>query len=322
MQKIVWLIAIATSFCSLVAQDNAKPVPKAEIATSKVWIAAGGKPASEAWEDVSVELRRLQIIDFDAKDLSAIELGASVPTKFPSQAVQAVEVEWSSESGREAYRFFEAGEYAKAVEAAKQAIAANELPRWQQKLLGAAMVESFVGIGQPGIAGRAFVSLAKENPPALLYASVPLNWCNDRPDSGLIDQAREWLRMESPSVAPLIGASWLLNTNDAKDAKAVLERMAAGKTPILASLATAQLWRVALPNEVSQNVIAWKQARDRMLTPLQLGPTLTIAYKLQSSGESQAAMHEWMRASLGFPSYLPNTARAKKAADESTTSSR
>ncbi len=316
MRVIALLIAMSTSLSLALAQDNVKSVPKPDIEPSKVWVNVGGKSGSEAWEDSSVELRRLQIVDFDFQNLTAIEPGAVAPTKFSSQAVQAVEVDWSSASGREAFRLFESAEYARAIEAAKQAIAANELPRWQQKILGAAMVESFIGINQPGIAGRAFVSLSKESPPELLYASMPLNWFNDRPESGLADQAREWLRMESPSVAPLLGASWLLNTGEAKEAKATLERITASKVPVLASLASAQLWRIALPNEVSQNVVAWKQARDRMPTSLQLGPTLAIAYKLQSSGESEAAMEEWMRASLGYPRHLPNVARATKACTE------
>jgi hypothetical protein len=281
---------------------------------SRVWFAPSRTDA-ETWERSAPEVRRLAIVDMDFKDLVAAESESNVPGKFASPNITAMEVSWASSSAAEAWRLVESREYSKAIDAIKQAIS-SDLPRWQQKILGASMADCFVGAGQPGVAGRVFVSLCKENPPAFLYASAPLNWFNDRPDNGLIQQAREWLKLETPSVAPLIGAAWLLNTDEAESAKKELAKIAASKVPVFSELAAAQLWRMALPSDAASEVSKWQQARDRMLSPLQLGPSLTIAYKLQAAGLREAAFDEWLRTALTFPSHVPSVRRARDFALE------
>jgi hypothetical protein len=270
------------------AQDA---VPKS---VSKLWLAPP-EGSADAWEKRGVEVRSVEVLDFDERDILVVEANGA-KLRLDANKLQAVEVHWGSEAAQKAHEAFRSQDHSGAIERAKAAIGENVIPRWQQKILAVEMTDSLVGLKQLGAAGRVFVSLCRESPPAFLYSSIPLNFINDRPDSLLAGQSEEWIENSSSEVAQLLGASWLLGTNRDELAKASLGKLARSKNQTIAQLAVAQTWRGANPKEVADSYAAWRIQRDRMLPPLQLGPTMTIAYKLERANLKEAALDEWLRA--------------------------
>ena len=53
-----------------------------------------------------------------------------------------------------------------------------------------------------------------------------------------------------------------------------------------------------------------------MLLPLQIGPTIAIAHKLQKAGQAEAALQEWLRVMALFPSNHRAAKQARNAALE------
>ncbi len=272
--------------------SEAQSVPSKSV--SKLWLASPD-PNNETWEKRGVEIRTAEVLDFDEREVLVAEK-PGVKLKLDANRLQAIELHWESEAAQKAHAAFVAQEYSTAIESAKAAIGENAVPRWQQKILATEMTESLVGLKQFGAAGRVFVSLCRESPPPFLYSAIPLNFTNDRPDALLVGQAEEWIENSSSEVAQLLGASWLLGTNRDELAKETLGRLARSKSQTIAQFAVAQMWRTANPKQVSENVFAWQVQRDRLLPPLQLGPTITIAYKLERANLKEAALDEWLRA--------------------------
>ncbi len=261
---------------------------------SRVWLSAS-TVGSDSWESSPVEVRTVSVIDFDDRDLVIVDASGS-RVKLDSKQLQAVEVAWQSETAKSAHEAFVARDYPRSIEMTKSAIGENVIPRWQQKILAAEMTESLVGLKQFGAAGRVFVSLCKESPPYFLYALVPLNFTSERPDAVLLEQANEWLGNSGSEVAQLLGASWLIGTSNEAGAKATLEKLIRSKNLAVSHFALAQRWRWADPKEVVESFATWKIQRDRFLPPIQLGPTMTIAFKLERVNLKDAALDEWLRA--------------------------
>jgi hypothetical protein len=306
LQILLAIIMVQGAFSF--AQDA---MPKS---VSRIWLAASSG-ANDSWERSWVEIRTVGVIDFDDRDLVVTD-GSGTRLKLDSKQLQAIEVAWQSETAQKAHETFTARDYPKTIELVKSAIGENTIPRWQQKILATEMTESLVGLKQFGAAGRVFVSLCKESPPHFLYAFIPLNFTSDRPDGVLIDQANEWLGNASSEVAQLLGASWLIGTSQDAGAKATLEKLLRSKNLAVSQLALAQSWRFADPREVAENFVTWKVQRDRFLPSIQLGPTMTIAHKLERANIKDAAIDEWLRA---FPlsQALPvKTVRVKESIEE------
>jgi hypothetical protein len=289
-----------------------EPPRPSSAAAANLWFAPA-QAASEGWDVPLVERKRLMVVDIDARDLHFLDAASGQTRRMPSSEIQAIEAEWSNDSAKQAHAAFVNGELAKVPLLVPPIIASGETPRWQQKLLAMEMCESLLALGQIGNAGRVFVSLAKESLPPLMYAALPLNWFHDRPDGRLIEQAQAWLKMEKPEVAPLLGASWLLLSVSQDEARQQLERIAGERGPVLGALAASQLWRLATPQEVTARVGNWRKVRSTLLLPLQLGPTIILADKLERVGRKSEALQEWLWAKRLVPPAHPYATRIHQA---------
>ena len=145
-----------------------------------------------------------------------------------------------------------------------------------------------------------FVALANYNPPQLLLATIPLPWGESAfSESGLSEiqtQSEEWIAQESDAVQ-LLGAAWLLSGSKRPLAIETLNRLAkTSKSPLISAYARVQLWRTVPPAEVlSDRIPSWLSERDKLLLPLQAGPTMMLAERLQQAGQSNLAIPEWLR---------------------------
>ena len=173
------------------------------------------------------------------------------------------------------------------------------MPRWQQRVILAEMIESRSALGAPDAAGKLFSFLAKLNPPQLLIATIPIPWGSETLDANLpkIQRlAEEWILDENEAVQ-LMGAAWLLSGQKRAIAIESLENLAKNsKSQILRSYAKAQLWRTTPPAElISDRYPKWLAERDSLLLPIQAGPTMLLAERLAQAGQPVLAISEWLR---------------------------
>lgn len=252
-----------------------------------------------------------QVLVFNEKELIYLKPGDATVQRSGSQNIVAIDVAWGSPEAHQANLLFQEQKYREAVRAAQGALKTG-IFRWQQTVLIAEIVDSLWLLGQYRLAGTTFLKLIEEKPPTLLYASAPLAWSSVEFDKATLDAAKEWL--DSPNeMAQLLGASWLLSTKRA-EAMVVLKSLSQSKSEPLRQLAAAQLWRTFPPTEaVSSSIGEWSTLRDNMPLPIQWGPTLLIAEKMDKSGAPLLAVPEWMRIAILHPDRYD----AKKVALES-----
>jgi hypothetical protein len=285
-----------------------------EFASTRFWLANPTQLPHNAWEIPRPEPVSALIKDIDEQNIVCMVDGSSTPTKLPSARLQAIDVAWGTQSAVAAHAAYMNDDFLKAIELAKKTIAEGNLPRWQQKILAAEITDSLIGLGQTSSGCRVFISLCRESPAPLLYESAPLNWTSQRGSTELDQLAREWMQPERAPIERLLGASWLLRSTESAAAQSWLEQLSRSKTPVISELATAQFWRVELPNRVADRYQEWSTFRDRMLLPLQVGPTITIADKLERAGHAEKALQEWLRIIALHPAHRSEVRNARDSA--------
>lgn len=234
-----------------------------------------------------------EIQSFESEQLELVDR-EGVTHSLPSKYVLSVQPRWRTAEAARAHQLFKAGKFEELVKAVPMALE-SDLVQWQQRMLIAELVQAVEGLGKPQAAGAYFLSLARSQPPPLLYATMPLCWTSRDPDQALRDGARQWLQRADDDAARLLGASWLLFTDQQPAAQSAITKLQASSNPVIAQLAVAQGWRLIPPPQTMSELNRWLEFRDKLLPPLQLGPTEFIADRLQRIGELELAFGEWSR---------------------------
>lgn len=234
-----------------------------------------------------------EIQRFESEQLELVDREGVTHT-LPSKYVLSVQPRWRTAEAAQAHQLFQAGKFEELVKAVPTALE-SDLVQWQQRMLIAELVQAVEGLGKPQAAGAYFLSLAGSQPPPLLYATMPLCWTSRDPDQALREGARKWLQKADDEAARLLGASWLLFTDQQPAAQSAITKLQASTNPVIAQLAVAQGWRLIPPPQTMSELNRWLEFRDKLLPPLQLGPTEFIADRLQRIGELELAFGEWSR---------------------------
>lgn len=232
------------------------------------------------------------IRQFDAEQL-VLELPNGQATTIDSGRVNRLVTQWRSPQAREAIGLVEARDYRGAIAKLEPAIRSG-IPRWQQRLLIAKLVESVQAIDRPRTAGILFLNLADTDPPAMLYASMPLCWTVRQPDPALLEEARKWMDSQQ-EVAQLMGASWLLFEPQGPQAERILLELESSENDSVAQLAALQRWRLTPPPATLQKLPQWLDTRDRLIEPLQLGACEFLADRLLRVNQPDLALGQLMR---------------------------
>ncbi len=244
------------------------------------------------WGPARTEQLQGQIVSFDAEAL-VLNDALGKATRLASSQVQSVDIAWQRASVVDALQVFHQRRYQAAVSLLDQARKDN-VPQWQQRFLIAHIIEAVEALGSTRSAGVLFLNLAASRPPDLLYADMPLCWTVREGDRPLMDAARQWLASEDVA-AQLLGASWLLFSDESAAARERLLQLQSSDQAVIANLAVAQSWRLVPPPETMQQLQAWQQFRDSLLEPLQLGPSEFLADRLMRIGEHDLAIGQWLR---------------------------
>lgn len=262
-----------------------------------------------------IELRG-RVQTFDRATLTLLASDGS-QRSLDSLQVQAVRFQWSNAEVTAALELFAKRNYRESITALNEARKTNT-PRWQQQFVIGHIIQAALAMGNTRTAGILFLDLAASQPPPLLYADMPLCWTVRNVDKPTLDSAKQWLASEAED-AKLLGASWLLLGPEREMASKVLSQLQSSKNPLVAELAAAQAWRLVAPPETLKQLDAWLAFRDRMLQPLQLGPTEFLAERLQRVGETDLALEQWMRIATLHTDRYDRTRKALSAAAASLT---
>ncbi len=272
---------------------------------------------SEVAADQWIALESLQyhgqIKQFDGGELQMLDAQGET-LRFPSQRVIRVEPHWRNATAAQAHQLFVQRRYrevAKAVPAALE----SDLERWQQRLLIAELVQAAEALDSPRAAGNYFLSLAESNPPPLLYSVMPLSWTAREPDQSLRTAAEDWLTSDI-EAARLLGASWLLFGESQSAAQRELTRLQASDNRTLAAIAAAQGWRLVPPPQTMSKLSAWLEFRDKLIGPLQLGPSELLADRLMRIGRNDLALGQWGRIASEHADHPHRAAVALDAANQ------
>ena len=285
---------------------------------SRIWFSEPGDKSLARWDPPELFEDLGIILEWNAKNLVLLRPEAKRETTISGDFVVRIEPSWT-EPGEKIHRLFEQRQFPLVLTQGSEAIKQGKMPQLQQLLILADMVESQSAIGKPHLAGRLFVSLAKVNPPQLLLATIPLPWGNESMQSDLPNVqplAENWL-IDANESLQLLGAAWLLSGQKRSIAIESLENLANSKSSLVSAYAKAQLWRTVPPAEIlSDRYPKWLGERDRLLLPIQAGPTMLLAERLAQAGQPVLAISEWLRiATLHGDRYHLATKAISKAAD-------
>jgi hypothetical protein len=275
------------------AQSDA--IQPADIGVSTVWISPGVPNTPGRFEFIPATQRRVKVIDIGVEQMVYIDENDETPRYLRGNRVVAVDLAWDSNEARAAMDQVHANDFRAAVPKIQAAIGQTRL-QWQKKFLISALVDCLQNLNSTKKAGEIFLQLAANEPPAMLYGSMPLAWTtsDNRPD--MARAASEWI-VGQGEASQLLGASWLLSGSERAQATQVLDRLSRSAVDAsIRDLATAQRWRTQVAADVVDGELGqWQEARDAMLLPLQAGPTRLIAQKLADANRTDAAVAEWLR---------------------------
>jgi hypothetical protein len=268
---------------------------------SRIWFSEPGDKSLDKWESAELVEETGILLEWNADEVVLLRPDAKNESRIAGDLVVRIEPNWTDPVGEKIHSLFGARQFQTVLAQGADAIKSKTMPKlpWQQRLILAEMIESRSALGNPDLAGRLFAALAKTKPPQLLLATIPLPWGQERMDIDLPKMqslAEEWILDETEALR-LLGAAWLLSGKKRSAAIEALEGVSKNsKSPVLASYAKAQLWRTVPPAELlSDRYPKWIAERDRMLLPIQAGPTLLLAQRLSQAGQNELAIQEWLR---------------------------
>ncbi|MEM7476874.1 MAG: hypothetical protein AAF483_17965 [Planctomycetota bacterium] len=259
------------------------------------WVQVGPdvpKALEATWETPAKTVFEGRIKQLDGEQL-VIALADGQVRTLDSRRVETVRPEWANDQVAAAQVLLREGKYQEGILAIDEARKAG-VPRWQQRFLIAEMVWAAAASGNNRTAGILFVNMADSNAPAMLYADMPLVWASKQLPRALREQAEKWLSSVKDTER-LLGASWMLFSDQGEKAKEVLTELQSSSNKTVAQLAAAQAWRTVPPPQTLDELRNWYEFRETLLPPLRLGLTEFIADRLASIGETDLAIGQLVR---------------------------
>jgi hypothetical protein len=297
------VVSLVSMGLSAISQDAATTSELYRQAMDKLgpesrirWIDGGDMSLQRWMPGRSIELRGI-LVEWEPDKLVLVRRDANGPTTFPGDLAIGLEVGWKEEACAEVHQWFAEQQFENVIQKGQVALQLPSVPRWQRRILVAEMVQSACALGQWRVAGRIYDYLTQDSAPLLLQAVIPLPWSDELLTSGqgIRDSAAEWIKDEDPRMQ-LLGASWLLGSEQNGQAIEVLRRLSTNESVLVSNYAQAQLWRTAPPSEIRSTLFGqWVSLRDRMPISLQAGPTMLLAHRLDQAGDWELAVAEWLR---------------------------
>ena len=265
--------------------------------SSKVLWSEPGENSLNRWRARSIIEARGVIVSWDVDKLVVIKPEAKGPTNFPGDLVVGIEPGWKSPAYAQVHSLFEQRKFKEVLQQGQAVLSLAEIPRWQQRVMVCEMVDSAMALQQYSAAARVFKVLAQDSTPELLMSRIPIPWSDEllRVTPALTQEALGWIESDKPAMQ-LVGASWLLAGEHRLAAIDKLKSLSSNALPMIAAYSKIQLWRLTIPEEIlSDGFLEWVAQRDALPVPLQAGPTMLLAHRLEQANQPKLAIAEWLR---------------------------
>jgi hypothetical protein len=142
---------------------------------------------------------------------------------------------------------------------------------------------------QNEMAGEEILSILEQDDQSPYFYALPLAWQNAIPNAVLTDKAKRWMADRKFPAARLLGASWLLGSEDRTAALNTLLQLGSDLDPRIAPLALAQQWRTKVVTATSDDIALWRQLLDRMSPEVRGGPLLVLGNAFARHKDSRQA---------------------------------
>ena len=257
-----------------------------------------------------------KIARLDDQSLQIQQTGQTSVTTIASDQIAGVIVNWNSEQARLANQQYADSDWLASVRSSQAAIAASNMPLWQQRLLSLQIISALQNFQRIGLAAKVFVLVRQQNPPLLSLAYAPVPWASGDLNPAIVAEVSPYMLQDD--AAQFVAASWLIETSNQAEAIVVLKRLSGFTQVPLNKLATAQLWRTSAPQKfVSTELPDAIKLRDSLPYCLQAGPTAAIADRIERAGEFERAFYYWIEvAQLSRDLKLPIHAVAIRHLDD------
>ncbi|MCU0712231.1 MAG: hypothetical protein MUC43_09235 [Pirellula sp.] len=275
------------------------------------------------WTVSDVLEERGIVLDWNEEKLTLLRSTSDEPTSLITRNVFQIRHSFKSNVVSELQSNYASGKFQEALAFASKVLGTKaegiKLARWEQKYVLGMLIESCKAVDRWDAACTLFVSLAKESPPDLLAASIPIPWFDSvaeiRDRDKIRTNAALWLK-DPNELIQLLGACWLLDGELRGDAVATLKKLARdSERPLVNQFASAQLWRTMPPTEfVKRQLESARLLRDSVFLPAQAGPTLLLAERCNRGSQPELALQEWLRVVTIHPEQHALAYHAKRSA--------
>lgn len=232
------------------------------------------------------------IVDFVGGQLS-IRNEAGIQQTIPAERVVEIRSE-ATPAETAADQLARDGKHEQAAKSYQQAVR-DEKRVWVQRQVIAKLVGTYCQLEQFDSAGDVFLSLLRNDPHTHFFAAIPLSWMTHSPSPQLAQRAAVWMSQTQNSVSVLLGASWLLPTDQRAAASASLQRLITGRDPRVAMLAQTQLWRTRTAAATVDEIEGWEASLTRLPADLRAGPYVTLGQAWSAKGQADKSASAYLR---------------------------
>jgi hypothetical protein len=311
-------ILLAVGCLHAYAQQSASSLEETELfrqavdkfrGASRVTISDDDDSSFNRWDAPGSKQETGVILEWNAEKLFLVRPNDTKERSIYSPRVLRVEPVWENPLAEKLHELYSKQRWSEAIAIGPKVLGSKSeypsTPRWQQKMLLAELVECRTSLGswQKGAVLFHSLALAKDSLPPLLATVIPIPWADSSVAIGdrkkLHELSEGWIR-DSNELVKLMGAAWLLDSDQQKEAIATLDALARqSKSTLVSKYAEAQLWRTTPPVELAtKRVNRCYAVRDSLLLPLQAGPTMLLAERFSKANEKELALSEWMRVAM------------------------
>lgn len=191
------------------------------------------------------------------------------------------------------------GDFPAALKSFAVALQAETRP-WVRREILAGTAQAALSLGQWELSAQSFLQITAADPATRFAYQAPLEWTSRNAPANRTALAREWLAADD-SWRSLIAASWLISGPQQREAADQLRRLAQDSQPIIAHLATAQLWRSEMLAAPIDTVERWQRHLERMPPSITAGPSLIVGQALVRHGRLDDGLARFLRPAILLP---------------------
>ncbi len=229
---------------------------------------------------------RGKILAQDANGVRLLRADSKKETLIPADQIDRIEVKLSADQ-QEGEKLFEQKKYRAAAEKLDAAFKIETRP-WLRSRIASNMVACYVAMGDPVAAIDAFFAASQAADGQIAWSAVPIWWLPEPPNQDVIETAATMLRSNSP-LQQVIGASYLLGTNQAPAAREALAKLTTYRDERIGQLARTQLWRWYAATATHDDVISWQRQAAKLPADARAGPYFAIGLALRRLGSHDDA---------------------------------